>query len=104
MSAIGLFFGGVFLANALLHLAMAVARRPFPTPFATPPFRGLSSPLVNLGYGAANLAVSALLLWLGSVADASDVVIVAAGVVFMTVIVARSLQHSRRDGQQSSRG
>src|SRR6476620_4222344 len=56
------FFGGAFLANALPHLSSGVTGRPFPSPFASPPFRGLSSPTVNVAWGLFNLCVAYLLL------------------------------------------
>lgn len=58
---IACFFGGVFLANALPHLASGVMGRPFQTPFAKPPGEGLSSATVNVVWGVFNLAVSYLL-------------------------------------------
>ena len=42
------FFGGAFLANALPHLDAGVSGQPLQTPFASPPFKGLSSPVVNV--------------------------------------------------------
>ena len=56
------FFGGVFFTNALPHLGAGIIGLPMQTPFATPPFRGLSSPRVNVGWGLANLVVAYLLL------------------------------------------
>ena len=56
------FFGGAFLANSLPHLVAGVSGRPLPTPFASPPFKGLSSPPVNVAWALANLALSYLLL------------------------------------------
>lgn len=47
---------GVLLANAVPHGAAAVQGRRFPSPFASPPGRGLSSPAVNAVWSAANLA------------------------------------------------
>ncbi len=57
------FFGGVFLANACPHLMAGVSGKPLQTPFASPPFRGLSPPTVNVGWGLFNLAVAYLLLF-----------------------------------------
>ncbi|CAN5441679.1 hypothetical protein BH09MYX1_BH09MYX1_46600 [soil metagenome] len=37
-------------------LRLGVLGRTFPTPFASPPFRGSSSPHVNVLYGVCNLA------------------------------------------------
>jgi hypothetical protein len=56
------FLGGAFLANAIPHLISGVSGRALQTPFASPPFRGLSSPTVNVAWGLFNLAVAYLLL------------------------------------------
>ena len=56
------FFGGAFLANALPHLIAGLSGRSAPTPFASPPFRGMSSPAVNVLWALANLIVTYLLL------------------------------------------
>ena len=56
------FLGGAFLANALPHLIAGVSGQPLPTPFASPPFRGLSSPPVNVAWALVNLALAYLLL------------------------------------------
>ena len=56
------FFGGVFLANAVPHLVSGVLGRPFQSPFAKPPGRGLSSSTVNVLWGAFNVAVGYVLL------------------------------------------
>ncbi len=47
--------GGTFLANAIPHFVSGLMGRKFPTPFAKPPGKGLSSALVNLIWGWANL-------------------------------------------------
>ena len=39
--------GGAFLANAVPHFVNGISGRPFPSPFAAPPGKGESSPLVN---------------------------------------------------------
>lgn len=57
------FFAGVFLANFVPHFVSGVLGRTFPTPFASPPFRGQSSSLVNVLYGLGNLALAYALLW-----------------------------------------
>lgn len=57
------FVGGAFLANFVLHVGVGISGRPFHTPFARPPFRGLSSPAVNVLWGMFNLAVAYTLLF-----------------------------------------
>ena len=49
------FLAGALLANAIPHLASGLRGEPHPTPFARPPGRGLSSPVVNALWGSANL-------------------------------------------------
>jgi hypothetical protein len=98
------FFGGVFLANALLHLVMGIRRRPFPTPFASPPFRGLSSAAVNIAWAVANLAVAWLLLTRLKPIDLSPwsrVALVATGFILMAFFIARSLRRLKRIGALS---
>ncbi len=56
------FFAGVFFANFVPHYVSGVLGRAFPTPFASPPFRGLSSSRVNVLYGLCNLVVTYVLL------------------------------------------
>ena len=56
------FLGGAFLANSLPHLIAGITGRSAPTPFASPPFKGLSSPAVNVLWALANLAAAYLLL------------------------------------------
>jgi hypothetical protein len=55
------FFGGAFLVNAVPHFVNGVSGRRFPSPFASPPGKGESSPTVNVLWGAFNLAVGYLL-------------------------------------------
>ena len=55
------FFGGVFLANAVPHLVSGLLGRPFQSPFAKPPGKGLSSSTVNVLWGFLNAAVGYVL-------------------------------------------
>jgi len=45
------FFGGAFLV-ALSRFVNGVSGRPFPSPFASPTRRGMSSPMANVLWGA----------------------------------------------------
>ena len=51
------FFAGVFLANAIPHFVQGISGNKFPTPFAKPPGKGLSSPLVNVVWGLFNVII-----------------------------------------------
>jgi hypothetical protein len=57
------FFGGMFLVNAVPHFVAGVMGRKFPSPFASPPGKGESSPMVNVLWGAFNLVIGYLLVF-----------------------------------------
>src|SRR6185312_9039692 len=56
------FFSGLFLTNALPHFVQGVSGNKLPTPFAKPPGRGLSSPLVNVLWGLLNAIIGTVLI------------------------------------------
>ena len=51
------FFGGAFLTNAVPHFVSGVMGRPFQSPFAKPPGKGLSSSTVNVLWGFFNIVM-----------------------------------------------
>jgi hypothetical protein len=51
------FFAGVFLTNVIPHFVNGLSGDPFPSPFANPPGKGLSSPLVNVLWALLNLVI-----------------------------------------------
>jgi hypothetical protein len=59
---ISYFFGGVFVCNAVPHLASGLTGHPFQSPFAKPRGQGLSSSTVNAAWGVLNLAVAYVLI------------------------------------------
>jgi hypothetical protein len=88
------FFGGAFLANFFPHFIAGVSGRRFHSPFAKPPFRGLSSPIVNVLYALFNLAVAyGLLVIVGSfeLRHIAHAAISAAGFGLASVGIARSV-------------
>lgn len=90
------FFGGVFLANSVPHIGNGVSGRPFQSPFANPPGKGLSSSLVNVLWGFFNLAVAYILLvWLGQLNLHYwwQVVTAFAGALAISVMHARHFGH-----------
>lgn len=55
------FFAGVFLTNAIPHFVQGLCGNKFPTPFAKPPGKGLSSPTVNVIWGLVNAIIGTVL-------------------------------------------
>lgn len=64
-SYIACFFAGAFLVNAVPHFIKGVTGESFPTPFATPPGKGLSSPLVNTLWSLLNFFIGLVLFRVG---------------------------------------
>ncbi len=61
------FFAGLFLVNTIPHFIHGISGEFFPTPFANPPGKGLSAPIVNVLWGLGNLAAGSILFKLGKV-------------------------------------
>ncbi len=55
------FLAGMFLFNAIPHFVNGISGNAFPTPFADPPGRGLSSPELNVAWAILNIATGYLL-------------------------------------------
>lgn len=92
LDLVSYFFGGLFLANAIPHLASGMMGRPFQSPFATPRGEGLSSSTVNVLWGFFNLVVSYLLLCRVGDFDlraTSDVVALGLGMILLALFCAR---------------
>lgn len=86
-------FGGAFLANAVPHFVSGMMGRPFQSPFAKPPGKGLSSSTVNVLWGFANFVVAYVLIARVGSFDlhaADHVIAVGVGVLLMGVMAARS--------------
>jgi hypothetical protein len=87
------FFGGSFLVNAVPHFVSGVSGRRFPSPFASPPGKGLSSPTVNVLWGTFNLAIGYLLVFRVGTFDfhgTQDLLLMGAGGLIMAVMLSRA--------------
>ena len=94
------FFAGAFFANFVPHFVSGVLGRTFPTPFASPAFRGPSSSPVNVLYGLFNLAVAyALLLRVGDFEPRSTLHAgaVGLGLAAMSLLITRSLARIQKE-------
>jgi hypothetical protein len=87
------FFGGAFLTNALPHFISGLMGRPFQTPFAKPPGKGLSSSTINVLWGFFNLAVAYILICRVGHFDlrsTDHILALGLGVLSMSLITART--------------
>lgn len=89
---IACFFAGMFLANVVPHFVHGISGDRFPTPFANPPGKGLSSPTVNMVWALFNLVAGYLLFRVGKVASGGDVALVVffAGIAALGVMASIS--------------
>jgi len=86
------FFGGVFAANAVPHFVSGMMGRPFQSPFAKPPGKGLSSSTVNVAWGVFNMIVAYLLIAHVGVFHpraTSHILAFGSGVLFISLTLAR---------------
>lgn len=90
------FCGGMFTANAVPHFVAGTMGRPFQSPFAKPPGKGLSSSIVNVVWGLFNAAVGYVLLaHVGDFKVRATSHILALGMGVLLI----SLSHARHFGQ-----
>jgi hypothetical protein len=85
---IACFFSGIFLTNAVPHFVHGISGDRFPTPFAHPPGKGLSSSTVNVVWALLNLVVGYILLRIGKVWGGDDLALAIffAGIVAISTI------------------
>ncbi len=92
LQAISYFFAGAFLTNGIPHFVSGLMGRPFQTPFAKPPGKGLSSSTTNVVWGFFNLAVGYVLAFKVGNFDlhaVDEVVSLGAGVLLFGLLTAR---------------
>lgn len=85
------FFAGLFLANFVPHFVNGISGNGFPTPFANPPGKGLSSPTVNVLWALFNLAVGYLLFKAGNISSGDNLSVAAffAGIAGISILMSK---------------
>ena len=91
-SYIACFFAGMFLANVVPHFVHGISGNKFPTPFANPPGRGLSSATVNVAWSLVNLVAGFLLFRLGKISSGNNLALVVffAGIAVISIMASVS--------------
>ncbi len=83
------FWAGMFIANFVPHFVMGICGNKFPTPFAKPPGKGLSSPTLNVIWSLINLLIG-FILFRGSKISNDNIlslIVFFAGIAFMSIMM-----------------
>lgn len=96
---IACFFSGMFFANAVPHFVSGISGNKFPSPFAKPPGKGLSSAPVNVIWGLFNILVGFVLYRAGHVSSDNIVSLIVffLGITFISISMSRHFQHKDRE-------
>jgi hypothetical protein len=78
------FCAGLFLANFVPHFVHGISGNRFPTPFAKPPGKGLSSPTVNVLWALFNLVLGYFFFRMGRLATGNHLAVM---IFFLGIIV-----------------
>ena len=90
------FFAGIFLTNFVPHFVHGISGDRFPTPFAKPPGKGLSSPILNVVWSLFNLLLDYLLFRLGKIAFGGDPALLTFFAGIAVVSIGSSLQFAHK--------
>lgn len=90
------FFSGAFLANVVPHFVHGISGDRFPTPFANPPGKGLSSSTVNVLWALFNLVVGYVLFRAGKVSSGSDLGLCVFFIGILAISVMLSIHFARK--------
>ena len=95
---IACFFAGMFIANVIPHFIHGISGNKFPTPFAKPPGRGLSSPTTNVLWALLNLVIGYLLFQAGKISENNIWTLI----VFFVGIATLSIMSSKNFAKKST--
>lgn len=93
------FLAGAFFANAVPHFVHGISGDKFPTPFATPPGKGLSPPTTNVLWALLNIIIACSLFRVSKFHHdkALYLILVFAGVVVVSVWLSIRFQHKHKE-------
>ena len=95
---IACFFAGMFIANVIPHFIHGISGNKFPTPFAKPPGKGLSSPTTNVLWALLNLVIGYLLFQAGKISENNIWTLI----VFFVGIATLSIMSSKNFARKST--
>jgi hypothetical protein len=93
------FFAGLFLTNAIPHFVAGVQGNKFPTPFANPPGKGLSSATTNVIWALVNLVAGFLLFRTGHLAEGQTIslIVFLAGIALISIFSSKHFIHKHKE-------
>src|ERR1700748_536602 len=93
------FFAGAFSANVVPHFVAGIQGNKFPTPFAKPPGKGLSSTTVNVAWSLFNMLVAALLFKTGHIGaeEPATLILYFSGISVLSLLMSRHFTHKHRE-------
>jgi len=95
------FFAGLFLTNTVPHFVTGICGNPFPTPFANPSGKGLSSPTVNILWSLFNMVIGFLLFKKANISydNYLSLIIFLAGIALISLFSAKHFagKHKPKD-------
>jgi hypothetical protein len=94
--AVACFFSGIFIANAVPHFVHGISGNRFPSPFAHPPGKGLSSPTVNVIWALANLIAGYFLFRAGKVCSGGSPALSIFFAGFAAISILMSVQFQKK--------
>jgi hypothetical protein len=93
------FFAGMFLANGVPHFVQGISGNKFPSPFAKPPGKGLSSPLLNVLWGLLNFVVGCVLFHVAKLSAHFNLsmVIFFIGILLMSIMLSINFEKKYKE-------
>jgi hypothetical protein len=91
------FFAGLFLTNAVPHFVHGISGNKFPTPFAKPPGKGLSSPTLNMVWALFNLLAGYLLFKIGQVNTENTLSLIVFFAAVIVISIPLSIHFQQKD-------
>lgn len=91
------FVSGMFVANTVPHFVHGISGNRFPTPFARPHGKGLSSPVLNILWSLFNMAIAYVFFRIGGVStsDTLSLLLFFTGIAASGIIL--SLHFTKKD-------
>jgi len=94
---IACFFAGLFIINTVPHFIHGVSGDSFPSPFANPPGKGLSSPLVNTLWASFNLVIGYILFRSSGVSPDNKLLLLVFFIGILAISIFASIRFSEKN-------